>query len=208
MMTSSKKEILNVIKRHGSISIDDTVAQTELAKSTVREHLKQLELDGYLTKEYVRSGPGRPSLHYQLTGKGHKIFPTYESELLREWLRYLKEEGKEQMIEHFFQYFWKKRTDKAEQYMDFEGEKSMKERLQALQKLLEEEGFMPEFTVDENSGDLTVKECNCPFREVVKETRLPCKLEAMFYEKLFNTDVERKTYIADGDYSCTYDINL
>jgi predicted ArsR family transcriptional regulator len=41
---------------------------------------------------------------------------------------------------------------------------------------------------------------------VVKETQLPCKLEAMFYKKLFSEKAERTTHIASGDHACTYDI--
>jgi len=36
--------------------------------------------------------------------------------------------------------------------------------------------------------------------------QLPCKLEVMFYKKLFNNQAERTTHIAEGDFSCTYDI--
>lgn len=72
--------------------------------------------------------------------------------------------------------------------------------------MLDEEGFMPEKDFNEESDTLTIKECNCPFSEVVKETQLPCKLEAKFYKKLFGQNTERKTHIAKGDYSCTYEI--
>ena len=78
--------------------------------------------------------------------------------------------------------------------------------MEALSHMLEEEGFMPELDLNEEDETLTVKECNCPFSEVVKETQLPCKLEAMFYKKLFSEKAERTTHIASGDHACTYDI--
>ncbi|MDR8390696.1 winged helix-turn-helix transcriptional regulator [Aliifodinibius sp. S!AR15-10] len=208
MFTGSKKELLDLIKRNGAISIDDAVDVVELAKTTVREHFLQLERDGYIQRDYVRSGPGRPSLQYQMTQKGNSLFPSSESAMVRELLKYLKQNGEEKTIEDFFETFWDQRIEKARRRMDELSHDGIQAQVEALMKMLEEEGFMPEFNIDEESEALTVKECNCPFSEVVKETKLPCKLEAMFYKKLFERDVERTSYIAEGDYSCTYDISL
>lgn len=206
MFTGSKKELLDIIKRNGAISIDNMVAQMELAKTTLREHLMQLESDDYIERDYVRSGPGRPSLQYRMTPKGHGLYPSSEATMIREMLHFLKSRGDEDTIEEFFRAFWEERIEEARSRMDKAAEDNMGERVQALINMLEEEGFMPEFELNEEDETLTVKECNCPFSEVVKETRLPCKLEAMFYEKLFNQQAERTTYIAEGDYSCTYEI--
>ncbi|MEX0770468.1 MAG: DeoR family transcriptional regulator [Balneolaceae bacterium] len=208
MYTGSKKELLDLIKRKGTISIDDAVDHIELAKTTVREHFTQLERDGYIEREYIRSGPGRPSLQYQLTKTGNGLFPSYESAVMRELLKYLKLKGDEDTIEDFFRAFWEERIEKAQMYMDEASETDVRLRTEALKKMLEEEGFMPEYDLDEEKEVLTVKECNCPFSEIVKETQLPCKLEAIFYKSLFEGDVERTSYIAEGDYSCTYDISL
>jgi len=208
MLTGSKKILINLIKQNGMLSIDNAVEQTDLAKTTVREHFLQLERDGYVDRKYVRAGPGRPSLQYLVTKKGNRLFPSSESDLIRELINYLKGQGEEKKIEEFFEAFWEKRLQKAREKMDNASEQDSRARLNELMKFLEEEGFMPEYEVDEEKGAVTIRECNCPFSEVVKETRLPCQLEAMFYKKLFETDVERKSYIAEGDYSCTYDISL
>lgn len=206
MFTGSKKQLLELIKRKGTVSIDEAVAHTELAKTTLREHFLQLERDGYIKRDYVRSGPGRPSLEYQMTQKGNNLFPSYESALIKELLNFLKTKGERQTIEEFFRAFWEKRIEKAQLRMDQTSESNRQSRVEALIQMLEEEGFMPEFNLDADTQSLTIKECNCPFSEVVKETRLPCKLEAIFYKRLFNEKVERTSHIAEGDYSCTYNI--
>lgn len=95
---------------------------------------------------------------------------------------------------------------KAKVRMNESGEGQLESRLNKLMEYLEEEGFMPEIEICGSGDKITVKECNCPFREVVKETRLPCKLEAIFYQKLFSEKVDRTSYIPDGDFSCTYEI--
>lgn len=206
--TGSKKDLLDLIKQKGTLSMDEAAAHTDLAKTTLREHFLQLERDGYIRREYIRSGPGRPSLQYQITPKGNHLFPSSESELIRELLKFLKERGDEQTIEQFFESFWEQRLKKARSRMDVASENDLKSRLGKLMGFLEEEGFMPEVESNTEDGTIIIKECNCPFSEVVKETRLPCKLEAMFYRKLFNENVERTSYIADGDFACTYEIQV
>lgn len=206
MFTGSKEQLLELIKRKGVISIDEAVKNTDLAKTTLREHFLQLERDGYIERDYVRSGPGRPSLEYQLTQKGNSLFPSYESALIKELLSFLKSKNDDETIKEFFKTFWEGRIEKAQHRMDQSSEKDTEKRIEALAHMLEEEGFMPEIDMDKESEILTIKECNCPFSEVVKETRLPCKLEAIFYKKLFNDKAERTTHIAEGDYSCTYNI--
>lgn len=208
MLTGSKKELVDLIKRKGTLSLDEAVAHTTLAKTTLREHFSQLERDGYIRHGYVRKGPGRPSLEYQLTQKGNSLFPSYESALIRELLRFLKKEGNENTIERFFESFWEKRLEQTIHRMESASADDINTQIKVLAQILDEEGFMPEINLDESREMLSVKECNCPFSEVIKETRLPCKLEAMFYEKLFERETKRSAYIAEGDFSCTYEISL
>jgi predicted ArsR family transcriptional regulator len=204
MISGSKEEILNLIKSRGKLQIDEAVELTKLAKTTLREHFLQLERDGYIGRNYIRSGPGRPSLQYELTQKGESLYPNQESKLLRELVRFLKETGSEDQIEEFFTRYWEKRYERARYLMDQASDKES--RLEKLNEMLEEEGFMPKYEVGKNQ--VRIKECNCPFQELIKETRLPCRLEAEFYERLFDGEVKRTSYIADGDYSCRYDISV
>lgn len=206
-MTGSKKEILDLLKRKGILSVDEVTDEVGLAKTTLREHFLQLERDQYIERKYDRSGPGRPSLQYKLTPQGHRLYPSAESDLMRSLLSYLKRKGDESTIEEFFEEFWDKRYEKADRLMNEQESGDRMAQLGALSVMLEDEGFMPEYEVDKEKGDLTIRECNCPFSEVIKETRLPCKLEAEFYKRLFDGKVERTSYIADGDFSCTYCIS-
>lgn len=208
MFTGSKKQLLDLIKSKGAISVDEAATHTELAKTTLREHFLQLERDGYIQRDYVRSGPGRPSLEYQMTQKGNSLYPSYESTLIRELIKYLKSKNDDETIESFFQSFWDHRLKEARNRMDEFEIDNLDSRLEKLQHMLEEEGFMPEFDLNKEDNILTVKECNCPFSEVVKETKLPCKLEEVFFKKLFNEGVERVKHMPDGDFSCTYTIPM
>ncbi len=157
MINDSKNKLLDLIKRQGILSVDEAVSQTGLAKTTVREHFLQLERDGYVQREYIRSGPGRPKLQYQLTSKGNSLFPSYESALIKDLISYIKSQGDEETLEAFFQSFWEERLENARKRMDESSPDDIRSRVEALVQLFEEEGFMPEFDLDEKDETLTIK---------------------------------------------------
>lgn len=209
MITGTKKEILDLLKQNGSLSVDQAVDRTDYAKTTLREHFLTLERDGYISRTYVRSGPGRPSLHYELTTQGNSLYPSYESQVLKDFILFLKRNDQQDVIQGFFEEFWdnrlreaRKRLNLAEgEYADPEGD------LTPLMEMLEEEGFMPEIMQgDTEKSPALVKECNCPFTDLIKVTKKPCSLEAKFYEELFGTNIKRVAFIPGGDFSCSYQI--
>lgn len=209
ILKGSKKKLLYLAKKKGSISVDEAVAETGLAKATLRQHLTELEESGFLKKSYERSGRGRPASKYKITAKGNELFPSSETELLRGLIKFLNNNEGEELLTAFFEKYWQKRLKNVRKKMDQNlDDLREKKESHALIKVLEKEGFMPEFKFLEAQNTLQIQECNCPFSEAVKETRLPCKLEAEFFAKLFKGDVERTAYLADGDHSCTYQINL
>jgi predicted ArsR family transcriptional regulator len=206
-MSDVKKELLELIKRNGTLTVDEAVEKTDLAKTTLREHFLQMERDGIIQRGFERSGPGRPSLQYKLTGDGHNHFPSHESKMMGELMKFLKKNGEDALMKDFFEQFWEKRFQKAKRLMEEAEQEVEGSSIGALMEMLEEEGFMPEYYLNKGEGLEIIKECNCPFREVVKETTLPCQLEGQFYQRLFERDVERISYIVDGDHACTYEIS-
>jgi predicted ArsR family transcriptional regulator len=215
--SDSKSLILDSIKRLGAADMEQLVGRTGLARTTLREHLALLERDALVHRSHKRSGPGRPALQYRLTRLGEERFPSEERELLGDLIRYLENEGKQHLLQAFFEAFWNKRAARACELMqaaavsnkaDPERDGYLPPDLKALSDLLESEGFMPEIHYDETNKSLVIRECNCPFKSVINETSLPCRLETRFYEKVFGQKVSRTAFIPDGDNACSYRIEL
>jgi predicted ArsR family transcriptional regulator len=201
----SQTRLLNLIKKQGEITLKQAVEMTELSKTTIREHLTILEKDGYIERYAKREGRGRPELYFHLTQKGHKLFPSHDSKILRDLLRFLKRNEHQDLINAFFEQFWNNRLEEVQFRLNRSDDDSLKTTLSILQDILEEQGFMPEITIENER--IQVNECNCPFSETIKETKLPCKLEAIFFKKLLNAELNRVRYIPDGNYSCSYELN-
>ncbi len=203
--SDTRRELLQLVKRRGSLSLDEAMDALGMARTTVREHLLRLERKGLVARSTERSGRGRPSLRYRMTPKAKILFPSRDGELMGRVLEFLDQEGAQELVARFFETYWQERTDRIRAELAAAGDDDLETRLELLAAILAEEGFMPNI---ERSGDgITVRECNCPFPESVKQTRLPCQLEAAFYEAIFGAAVERSHYIPDGHPACTYELD-
>lgn len=202
--SDTRRELLQLVKRRGSLSLDEAMEALDMARTTVREHLLRLERKGLVERSTERHGRGRPSLRYEMTPKAKILFPSRDGELMGQLLAYLQEEGADQLVATFFETYWNERTRRVKEQLEGVSEDDLEKRLELLAEILEEEGFMPK--IERTDDGITIRECNCPFPESVKQTRIPCQLEAAFYEALFGAEVERSNYIPDGHPACTYEL--
>ena len=201
--TDSRSELLNLIKQSGELTLNQAAKQTGLSRTTLREHFTNLEFEGYIQRFPKREGRGRPELVFKLTETGHNLFPSNDGQLLRSLISYLKNQDQEELLDEFFQDFWQKKTKEAEHRCKNVQADTLKDKIKVINEFLQELGFMPHIKTTD-SGTVIIEECNCPFKDAVKETRLPCKLEALFFEKILKADLKRVSHIASGNHACTY----
>ena len=82
-MTSTKGEILALLKRNGGHSVSELAAALKLAPITVRQHLTHLQRDGLVVAEQGPQGSGRPHYIFRLTAKAHAAaFPRRSDRLV------------------------------------------------------------------------------------------------------------------------------
>lgn len=203
MASDSRRSLLLQLKRRGSLTSEDAATAIGRAVSTVREHLNELESRGWVESVAESSeGRGRPRHRYRLTRAGDALFPARDAELMHDLVAFLHDQDATSLLTDFFEDFWAARTDRVRQLLDAHGARDCDDRLQILADVLEEEGFMPE--IDRTDESVVIRECNCPFPESVKQTRLPCRLEAKFLASALDRSLSRVTYIPDGHDACTY----
>lgn len=199
-----RNRILDLIKTRGLVSVDEATHELGLAKTTVREHLLLLENQRLILREYRSEGRGRPQLAYKLAPEADVLYPSQEPALLREMIRQLLDSGQEDWLKRFFKSYWNQRREKFGEKLKAFGKDDLASRLKVLEEMLLIEGFMPKIEKP-RSGPLVVRECNCPFREAIKETDLPCLHEAKFIESALGLPTTRVSYIPDGSPNCTYE---
>lgn len=74
-MQTTKQQILVLLKRTGSISVEQAAGALSVASMTARQHLSNLERDGLIVSEKAKRATGRPHYLYSLTAKGEEMFP-------------------------------------------------------------------------------------------------------------------------------------
>jgi predicted ArsR family transcriptional regulator len=74
-MQTTKQQILVLLKRTGSATVEEAAGALAVASMTARQHLMNLERDGLIASERVRRSQGRPHYLYRLTEKGEEAFP-------------------------------------------------------------------------------------------------------------------------------------
>jgi predicted ArsR family transcriptional regulator len=137
-----------------------------------------------------------------MTRRAKVLFPSRDGELMGRLVRFLKERGAEDLVQTFFESYWDDRTEAVKQKLERVASDDLDDKVDTLHEILEEEGFMPDITRDDKK--VTIRECNCPFPESVKETRIPCRLEEEFYKEIFQAGLERVSYIPEGSPACSY----
>ncbi len=206
LLSPSRMRLVEFMNREGVVTVDGAVEALGLAETTIRQHLDRLERKGLVTHHSVVHGPGRPTLEYRLTERGMRLFPNQDGHLLGRLLQFVIQEGYPRIVDDFFHDIWAERRDQIVQRFEQEGADTLPRKLEILEDFLEEQGFLPEIKVTEDR--VTIRECNCPFSESVRATRLPCRLEAKMFEQLLQRDLARVGFMPDGQPACEYEFDL
>lgn len=198
----SQRTLLELLKRGGETTLADLEAGLELARETLRDHLKALSAQGLVERAGVRrEGPGRPHVLYRLTAAGQELFPHREGELLKELATFLLEAGHEVLLGEFFEArVQRKREALHERVAGLEGSA----RLEEVVRILSEEGFLAE--ADTTGSAPLLRLCHCPLRDVVAVSRLPCRAEMALVEELLGTPLVRESFMPEGGHTCSYSL--
>lgn len=205
LLSESRMRIVELIKRRGSVTVDETMDALGLAETTVRQHLDRLDEKGLIDGESVPDGPGRPTIRYRLSAAGRQLFPGQDAALLGNMLDFLVKEGYPGVIDAFFHQMWAERQEELVEAMERADATTLEERLAIVEQFLAREGFLPEIDIADER--VCIRECNCPFSESVRATKLPCRLEAQFLEFALQRELSRVSYMPEGHPTCTYEFS-
>lgn len=208
LQENTKSTLLRLIHCSGRLSLNEAIEETDLARTTLKEHFLQLENEGFVQRHYERKGRGRPRLVFSLTAKGRYHFPSNDGRILNHLLDYLQANDMESEIRSFFKEFWDEKVKEARKRINRHPPQHQQKRLEELKIYLEEQGFMPNITFSDDNARLLIKECNCPFSNTVCNTKYPCELEKDFFRQLLGVEPKRLTYIPNGEASCSYEADV
>ncbi|HLB50336.1 MAG TPA: ArsR family transcriptional regulator [Anaerolineales bacterium] len=201
-MSATRDEVLNLLRRKGSASVNELAEATGVTPVSVRHHLSALQAEGLIASVETHSGVGRPKLLYSLTQAALERFPTKYLRLTDRILDEIKSAMPAPMIERMFATIAQDiATDHAAK---FEG-KPLEEMLGLLVELLGEEGFMAAWNKVGDAYHLT--EYNCPYFAIGQRHPEVCTIDQTLISRVLDRPVEKSTCLLNGDQRCVFIIH-
>ncbi|WP_204104875.1 MULTISPECIES: iron-sulfur cluster biosynthesis transcriptional regulator SufR [Spirulina sp. CCY15215] len=207
---STKEEILQYLLKQGQATAQELAEALTISPQATRRHLKDLETSELIEYKSVQAGMGRPQHYYSLSHQGKEHFPHRYGEFTVSFLDTLIETVGEEQVGVIFRKQWER---KAEEYRDRLGKQSLKERIDTLVKIRQEEGYMAELHPviaeneerDNQKEEYIFAEHNCAISDVAESFPTVCDHELEMFEAILpDCTVERTHWINDGEHRCGY----
>jgi DeoR family suf operon transcriptional repressor len=200
--------VLTQLKRAQPLTARELAVKLGISLNAVRHHLKELEGEGLILHHREIHGVGAPVFAYSLSPAGEELFPRRYGEALSALLRAVVErDGREAavgMLESYFDLLG------GRMRMELEG-MPQAQRLDAVARLLSQEGYMAEVRVEEGSGGRTeavLIEHNCPIPAVAAPFPEICAAEARYLADVLGAEVERTGHMLSGCPACEYRVRF
>lgn len=199
MNTSTRNQILNVIRTRGQISIADLATAIGISTISVRHHLASLQAEGLVSAIEVRHGVGRPHHAYMVTEAALERFPTKYMRLSRRLLDELKTALSPEALEEMF---IRMAEALAAEYRQRLAGKPLEAKMEVLMELLGAEGFMAQWNrVGEN---ILLTEYNCPYVQLSQRHPEVCAFDRAVIQNVLNATVEKTDCVHNGAERCAF----
>ncbi|MDB9311592.1 iron-sulfur cluster biosynthesis transcriptional regulator SufR [Spirulina sp. CS-785/01] len=200
---STKQDILQYLLKQGQATAHELAEALEISPQATRKHLKDLEKSELIEHQSVQVGMGRPQHRYFLSREGKEYFPHRYGEFTVSFLDTLVETVGEEQVGVVLRKQWER---KAAEYRQFLGKRPLKERVELLVQLRQDEGYMAELhPVEGNEDCFMFSEHNCAISEVAESFPTVCGHELEMFEAILpDCTVERTHWLNDGEHRCGY----
>lgn len=200
---STRNAIVAMIKSRGEMGMKEIAGCMGISKMAVSKHLSNLERDKIVQKRVTRSGVGRPEYKYSLTMDAHNLFPTCYNYISLSALNFIREKMGKEGIDEFFE---RRKKELLERYSLRLDALPPEERVKALARMRDEEGFYAEGEV--TGGNVILEEHNCPLFQVALKYSQACSIEIALFAELLGSGIERTHWMANGDHKCRYVLKI
>jgi predicted ArsR family transcriptional regulator len=205
--TSTRHSILDILKREGPQDAASLARRLGITPMAVGLQLSSLEEEKLVYSQPEPSNPprrGRPQQKWRLTEAASRIFPDAHAVLTVGLLSSLQEVYGEQGLRKLLE---ARTRQQVEEYRAAVPEGPLKDRVKALAKVRDREGYMTEVSPAPGGGFLLV-ENHCPICTAARACQGFCESEKRVFQELLGPDVQvtREEHILSGARRCAYSI--
>lgn len=202
MFVASDVAVIDLLRKHSALSVTDMAEALRVTPTAIRQRLSRLLAHGYLVRETVRAGRGRPSHQYSLTESGRRKSGANFADLavaLWEEIRSIQDaEVRRGLLKRISGRL-------ASIYADQVQGETLDERMAALAELFQSRQIP--FEVEQKSGLPVLQARACPYPGLAETDRGICAMERLLFEELLGRNVTLNDCRLDGGSCCTFEVS-
>lgn len=195
----TRVEVLELLRRKGRSSAEAIATDLGVTTNAVRQHLINLERDGFVVSQPEKSGRGRPSLYFGLTEKADSVFPKRYGQLATMVLQEVQEMGGPEALDELFARVAARHADAIAGDMDG---LAFDEKLHRVVAWIGRAGTLAEQTETAEGVKITIH--NCPFRNTALKFPQVCSITPRLISQLIGTNVSQAESIHRHDPFCSF----
>ena len=192
-------EVLEHLRRKGPASAEAIASDLAVTTNAVRQHLTNLERDGFVISQPERHARGRPSLLFTLTERADAVFPKRYGQLATMVLQEVQDMGGPGALDEIFQRMAARHAAVIEG--DLDGV-DFDEKLRRVVAWIGRAGTLAEQAETDEGVKVTIH--NCPFRNTALKFPQVCSITPHLISKLLGTAVSQSESIHRHDPYCSF----
>ncbi|WP_087023459.1 helix-turn-helix transcriptional regulator [Thaumasiovibrio subtropicus] len=200
-------KILQRLKKFGSATAKELADEFSMTTMGARQHLQGLEQEGLITFFDERVKVGRPTRHWKLSALGHQHFADRHADLSIQLIEAMENTLDQAAMSAVIR---AREENSFKHYQtSLNSVTTIKEKLEKLTTLREQEGYMAEL-LDADDGDFLLVENHCPICRAATKSQTLCQSELQIFRRLLGTQctVDRTEHIIAGQRRCAYRITV
>jgi predicted ArsR family transcriptional regulator len=203
-MQDTRQQILEIMKRHGEVTVQELSNELGLTSVTVRHHLEILRSEGYISDPEVKRSnkPGRPRYVYHLTSTAADLFPNNYSGLASALLGSIEECMLPEERDHVLERAARRIADRAGVLPE-----KPEERVESVVTFLNQQGYVSRWEKDQDHDKrFFIYVSSCPYFHVSQTHNETCQIDRHMVQLLAGpgTSVERLKNMALKSGLCVY----
>ena len=200
-MSETRMRILQLLKMRAGMTVGQLTEALHISQMGVRQHLAILEAEGLIEYYREKQGRGRPRHIYQLTDEANSLFPTTYANFAVGLMHEVAKFNGPGFINKIFR---GRMESQLETYQQRLAGKALRERIEELARIRDEEGYMARF--EEAEDDYILTEHNCPIAVIAQEYPRVCEIELALFRQSLGAKVVREEHLMQGSHKCCYRI--
>ena len=196
---STRMEVLELLRRKGHASAETIAAELLVTPNAIRQHLTNLERDGFVVSIPEKSRRGRPSLLFSLTERADSVFPKRYGQLATMVLQEVQDMGGPEALDEVFERMATRHAgaiSRSLEGLEFD------EKLKRVVAWIGRAGTLAEQTETPEGVKVTIH--NCPFRNTALKYPQVCTITPHLISQLLGTAVSQADSIHRHDPYCSF----